>query len=208
MLPAVAALVDWYAVARDDRRPRWSRSPLVLVSLIVAAVVLGATDSPAGVWLLVALFFGLRRRRRPARRALARFLAASAAFLRRPPGVRGLLRRARPAPSAGGRASGWSRSRSRWCATRRVLPVDAPGVRRRRCRCPVGVYMAVIGAMLVVRLAHRGAARRRGRDACSSPATRSCRSTGSCGRSPTARLALMVTYHVGQALIVAGVLAA
>ena len=59
VLPAVLALVDWYAVAREDRRTEIWAKPAVLASLIVTALVLGATDTTAGTWLLVALVFGL-----------------------------------------------------------------------------------------------------------------------------------------------------
>jgi uncharacterized membrane protein YhhN len=59
VLPAALALVDWYAVSRQDRRTETWAKPAVLVALIVTALVLGAVDSSAGVWLLVALAFGL-----------------------------------------------------------------------------------------------------------------------------------------------------
>ena len=58
LLPAVLALVEWYAVWRRDRRTQLWAKPAVLVALIVTAVVLGAGEDAAGVWLLVALAFG------------------------------------------------------------------------------------------------------------------------------------------------------
>ena len=38
-LASVAALVDWVAVARDDRRVEYAAKPAVLVALTLAAVV-------------------------------------------------------------------------------------------------------------------------------------------------------------------------
>jgi len=53
---AVAALVDWVAVARDDRRLEWAAKPAVLAALTVAAAVLPAdhTDLVARRWWFVA----------------------------------------------------------------------------------------------------------------------------------------------------------
>ena len=58
-MPAVLALVDWYAVARADRHTETWAKPAVLVALIVTAVVLDATDTTPGLWLLAALVLGL-----------------------------------------------------------------------------------------------------------------------------------------------------
>jgi len=81
VLPACFALVDWYAVAREDRRTETWAKPLVLSSLLVVAVVLGATSSTAGVWLLVALVFGLLGDVALLSDSLPRFRAGVAAFL-------------------------------------------------------------------------------------------------------------------------------
>ncbi|MGH3334195.1 MAG: lysoplasmalogenase family protein, partial [Nocardioides sp.] len=81
VLPACFALVDWYAVARDDRRTEVWAKPLVLASLIVAAVVLGATETAAGIWLLVALVFGLLGDVALLSDSLPRFRAGVLAFL-------------------------------------------------------------------------------------------------------------------------------
>jgi uncharacterized membrane protein YhhN len=59
VLPAVLALVEWYAVWRRDRRTQLWAKPAVLVALLVTALVLGATGDTAGIWLLVALVLGL-----------------------------------------------------------------------------------------------------------------------------------------------------
>jgi uncharacterized membrane protein YhhN len=56
---AVAAPLDWWAVAVGGRRREWAFKPLVLVALIAAALLMGATDSTAGWWLLAALVLSL-----------------------------------------------------------------------------------------------------------------------------------------------------
>ena len=55
-LASVAALVDWVAVARDDRRVEYAAKPAVLVALTLAAVVLPAahTDLVDRRWWFVA----------------------------------------------------------------------------------------------------------------------------------------------------------
>ncbi|MFM7225239.1 MAG: hypothetical protein ACKO1Y_07390 [Actinomycetota bacterium] len=56
---ALAAVVDWVAVARDDRRIEKIAKPAALAALVVAAVTLdpavGAADRR--VWFTVALVF-------------------------------------------------------------------------------------------------------------------------------------------------------
>ncbi len=56
---AVVALVDWRAVVRDDRRTeRWAK-PAVVGGLLVVALLVGAADSRTGRWVLLALALGL-----------------------------------------------------------------------------------------------------------------------------------------------------
>ena len=150
MLPAAAALVDWYAVARDDRRTEVVAKPLVLVSLIVAAVVLGATDSTAGRWLLVALFFGLVGDVALLGDSLARFQAGLGAFLVGHLAFVVCFVALGLHPSGGRRRSAWPRWPSPWWPPAGCCPETHRLRPARRCRCPVAVYMAVIGAMLVV----------------------------------------------------------
>ena len=205
VLPACFALVDWYAVAREDRRTETWAKPLVLSSLLVVAVVLGATSSTAGVWLLVALVFGLLGDVALLSDSLPRFRAGVAAFLV------GHLAYVACFASLGLPMPVWS-----WAglvvlaaalfATRGVVPatqrLEGPAL-----SVPVAVYSAVIGAMLLcawftgVPLVALGASVFVVSDAVLS-IDRFVRPI------PHARLILMVTYHVGQALIVAGVLAA
>jgi uncharacterized membrane protein YhhN len=205
VLPAFFALVDWYAVAREDRRTETWAKPLVLSSLLVVAVVLGATGSTAGVWLLVALVFGLLGDVALLSDSLPRFRAGVAAFLI------GHLAYLACFASLGLPRPVWS-----WAglavlaaalfATRGVVPathrLEGPAL-----SVPVAVYSVVIGAMLLcawftgVPLVALGASVFVVSDAVLS-IDRFVRPI------PHARLILMVTYHVGQALIVAGVLAA
>jgi uncharacterized membrane protein YhhN len=205
VLPACFALVDWYAVARGDRRTEVWAKPLVLVSLIVAAVVLGATETAAGVWLLVALVFGLLGDVALLSDSLPRFRAGVAAFLV------GHLAYLVCFTSLGLTMPAWS-----WTglavlglalfATRRVVPAThrLDGL---ALSLPVAVYSVVIGAMLLcawftgVPLVALGATVFVVSDATLS-IDRFVRTI------PHARLVLMVTYHVGQALVVAGVLTA
>lgn len=56
---AVAAPLDWWAVAVRGRRREWVLKPLVLVLLGVAAWAMGASESTAGWWLLAALGLSL-----------------------------------------------------------------------------------------------------------------------------------------------------
>ena len=205
VLPACFALVDWYAVAREDRRTETWAKPLVLSSLLVVAVVLGATSSTAGVWLLVALVFGLLGDVALLSDSLPRFRAGVAAFLV------GHLAYVACFASLGLPMPVWS-----WAglvvlaaalfATRGVVPathrLEGPAL-----SVPVAVYSVVIGAMLLcawftgVPLVALGASVFVVSDAVLS-IDRFVRPI------PHARLILMVTYHVGQALIVAGVLTA
>jgi len=206
VLPACFALVDWYAVARDDRRTEFWAKPLVLSSLIVAAVVLGATETAAGIWLLVALVFGLLGDVALLSDSLPRFRAGVGAFL-----VGHLAYVACFASLGLTMIPAWS-----WgglvvlavalIATREVVPATHR-LAGRALSVPVAVYSVVIGAMLLcawftgVPLVALGASVFVISDATLS-VDRFVRPI------PHARLTLMVTYHVGQALIVAGVLSA
>ena len=205
VLPACFALVDWYAVAREDRRTETWAKPLVLSALLVVAIVLGATSSTAGVWLLVALVFGLLGDVALLSDSLPRFRAGVAAFLV------GHLAYLACFASLGLPMPAWS-----WAglavlaaalfATRSVVPathrLEGPAL-----SVPVAVYSVVIGAMLLcawftgVPLVALGASVFVVSDAVLS-IDRFVRPI------PHARLILMITYHVGQALIVAGVLTA
>ena len=205
VLPACFALVDWYAVARGDRRTEVWAKPLVLSSLIVAAAVLGATETAAGTWLLAALVFGLLGDIALLSDSLPRFRAGVLAFLV------GHLAYLVCFAALGLTVPAWSWAGlavlavALW-ATRDVVPATHR-LGGRALSVPVAVYSVVIGAMLLfawftgVPLVALGATVFVVSDA-----------TLSINRFvrpiPHAHLILMVTYHVGQALIVAGVLTA
>jgi uncharacterized membrane protein YhhN len=204
-LPACFALIDWYAVARGDRRTETWAKPAVLVSLMVAAAILGATATAAGVWLLVALAFGLLGDVALLSDSLPRFNAGVGAFLL------GHLAYLVCFAVLGLTAPGWA-----WAGllvlalalfvTRGVVPATHRAAGR-GLSIPVAVYSVVIGAMLLGAwftgepLVALGASVFVASDATLS-VDRFVRPL------PHARLLVMVTYHVGQALIVAGVLAA
>ena len=205
ILPACLALVDWYAVARGDRRTETWAKPLVLASLVAVAVVLGATGTAAGAWLLVALVFGLLGDIALLSDSLPRFRAGVCAFLV------GHLAYLVCFASLGLTMPAWS-----WIglavlavalfATRGVVPATHR-LAGWALSVPVTVYSVVIGAMLLcawftgLPLVALGATVFVASDATLS-VNRFVRPI------PHARLILMVTYHVGQALIVAGVLTA
>lgn len=205
VLPAGLALLDWYAVARDDRRTEAWAKPLVLSALVVAALVLGAASTAAGLWLLVALVFGLAGDVALLSDSLPRFRIGVWAFLV------GHLAYVACFAWLGLTAPGWS-----WVglvvlavalfATRGVVPATHR-LAGRALSVPVAVYSLVIGAMLVcawftgIPLVALGATVFVASDATLS-IDRFVRPVSH------ARLILMVTYHLGQALIVAGVLAA
>ena len=56
---AVAALVDWWAVRRADKRLEYFAKPAVMVFLIAAAVTLDPADPTRRWWFVVALAFSL-----------------------------------------------------------------------------------------------------------------------------------------------------
>ena len=204
LLPAAFALGDWWAVVREDRRTEAWAKPLVLVALLVVALVLGAGEDATGRWLLVALFFGLLGDVALLSDSLPRFRAGVLAFLA------GHLAYLACFVSLGLDGPAWA-----WVgvgpllvalvATRGVVPATHR-LAGAATSVPVAVYSAVIGAMLVLAwwtgepLVALGAT--------VFVASDSILSVDRFVRPlPHARLALMVTYHVGQALVVAGVLA-
>lgn len=204
-LPAAVALVDWYAVARDDRRTETWAKPLVMVSVMAVALVLGAADTDAGRWLLVALFFGLLGDIALLGETIPRFQAGVYAFLV------GHLAYLVCFATLGLPRPTWA-----WVGlaalvvalvvTRGVVPAThrEGGA---AVSVPVAIYSLVIGAMLVC-------AWFTGEVWVAVGATVFVTSDTilSVNRFvrpvPHARLALMMTYQVGQALIVVGVLAA
>lgn len=203
-LPAALALVDWYAVARQDRRTEAWAKPAVLLALIVTALVLGATGSTAGVWLLVALVFGLAGDVFLLGRTDTRFRLGLAAFLV------GHLAFVASFVALGLDPQGWNYLSllvlgACLLATRQVAASTylRGGL---ALAAPVGIYTVVIGAMVIYAFTT-------GVPLIATGATVFAVSDTVLARDrfvrpwDGAQLLVMVTYHVGQALIVAGVLA-
>lgn len=75
------ALLDWLAVYRQWARFERIAKPLVMVALAGLALTMGAADHPAGRWVLVALFFSLVGDIFLLRTARSDFLGGLIAFL-------------------------------------------------------------------------------------------------------------------------------
>lgn len=204
ILPVPFALVDWYAVAKGDRRTEAWAKPATLVALIVVALVLGATDTSAGTWLLVALLLGLAgdvfllgESDTRFRLGLAAFLVGHLAFLV------SFTRLGLHPPTW----TWWAWVVLLVCllATRQVAPA-AYVHGGTALALPVAAYTVVIGAMVII-------AFDTGVPLIAAGATVFAVSDSILAVDrfveprPWAPVAVMVTYHVGQALIVAGVLA-
>ena len=194
---AVAAVVDWWAVARDRRPVEYVVKPLTLVALTATALALDPADPAVRAWFVVALVLSLagdvllmlpRDLFVP---GLAAFLLAHAAY------VVGL---ALAGVTPGGMVVGLA------VVGLALVAVGMPllrGARRAEAALvpPVLAYMLVISAMLATAvgtgraLAIAGAGLFYLSDALIG-----------WGRFVTAhdrgRVAVMVTYHVGQALLV------
>jgi uncharacterized membrane protein YhhN len=205
LLPAVCALVDWYAVWRGDRRTEQWAKPATLVALIVATLVLGATDTTAGRWLLVALVFGLAGDVALLGKSDSRFRLGLAAFLV------GHVAFVLCFIQVGLDPQGWNYLSflvlgACLLATRQVAASTylRGGL---ALAAPVALYTVVIGAMVIYAFTT-------GEPLIAVGATVFAVSDTVLARDrfvrpwEGAQLLVMVTYHVGQALIVIGVLAA
>jgi uncharacterized membrane protein YhhN len=204
LLPAASAVVDWYAVARGDRRTEAWAKPATLVALVVVALVLGAADTSAGLWLLLALVLGLAGdvfllgdTDTRFRLGLAAFLLGHLAF------VVSFARLGLDPPDW--QWAAWVVLFGCLIATRRVVP--ATFLRGGQALAlPVALYTVVIGAMVIL-------AFDTGQPLIAIGATVFAASDSILAVDrfvrprPWAPVAVMVTYHLGQALIVAGVLA-
>jgi uncharacterized membrane protein YhhN len=204
LLPAALALVEWYAVWRRDRRTQTWAKPAVLIALIVTALALGATDSAAGIWLLVALVFGLGGDVFLLGESDSRFRLGLASFLV------GHLAYVACFVALGLDPQGWNYLSflvlgGCLLATRQVAASTylRGGL---ALAAPVAVYTVVIGAMVIYAFTT-------GVGLIAVGATIFAVSDTVLARDrfvrpwDGAQLLVMVTYHVGQALIVAGVLA-
>ncbi|WP_121250888.1 lysoplasmalogenase [Nocardioides ferulae] len=202
---AVPAVVDWWAVARGHRElERWAK-PATLLALLLTVALLGGADTSAGRWLLVALAFGLAGDVALLSDSLPRFRAGLAAFLV------GHLAYLACFAALGLPAPRWA-----WLAAPVLLAVAyairdvLPSTHREEgwaLAVPVAAYSLVVGAMLVL-------AWLTGIWLVALGATVFVVSDAVLAVDRFARpvrhghLVVMVTYHVGQGLIAAGVLLA
>jgi uncharacterized membrane protein YhhN len=202
LLPLILALIEWYAVWRGDRRTQTWAKPAVLVALIFAAFALGATDDSAGIWMLVALAFGLLGDVFLLGDSDARFRLGLAAFLI------GHLAYVACFVDLGTDPRDWNYLSylvlgACLLATRQVAASTylRGGL---ALAIPVAVYTVVIGAMVIYAFTT-------GVPLIAVGATVFALSDTLLARDrfvqpwDGAQLMVMVTYHVGQALIVAGV---
>jgi uncharacterized membrane protein YhhN len=205
VVPAVCALVDWYAVARSDRHTETWAKPATLVALIVVALVLGATNTAAGDWLLVALLLALVGDVFLLGDSDARFRLGLAAFLVGHVALIVSFTRLGLHPP-GWQWAAWLVLFACLIATRRVVPATL--LRGGRALAfPVALYTVVIGAMVLVAFDTGHPAIAVGATVFAASDTLLAIERFVAPR-PWAPVAVMVTYHLGQALIVAGLLAA
>ncbi len=203
---AVVALADWVAVARGSKRLEGVFKPAALAALILVAVALGAADSTAGIWLLVALGFGLLGDIALLSDSVPRFKAGlSAFFVGHVAYIVAFL--AAPGSQFGnlqGLAAGLAVAAA-LSYTREVLP-RVHAQHGLALAIPVAAYSTVIGVMVFVAfttgllLVALGAAVFLASDSILSK-------DRFVAPLPRGHLMVMVTYHLGQALIVAGLLA-
>ena len=205
IVPAVLAVVDWYAVARQDRRTETWAKPATLVALVVTALVLGATDTTAGLWLLVALVLGLAGDVFLLGDSDTRFQLGLGAFLLGHLAFLVSFTRLGLDPASWAWVA-WVVLLVCLLATRQVAPATYMRAGWPLAG-PVALYTVVIGAMVIV-------AFDTGEPLIAVGATVFAASDSILAVNRFVRpvawapVAVMVTYHVGQALIVAGVLAA
>ncbi|MDR6176465.1 putative membrane protein YhhN [Nocardioides zeae] len=205
----VIAVTNWVAVAQEDRRTEGVVKPAALLALATAALAGGALDSTAGVWLVVALLLGTAGDVLLLGDSERRFLGGLGAFLV------GHLAYVACFATLGISVSWWLAGGAvalagALVAGRAVLPATfrSGGI---GLAAPVAAYMLVIGAMLVtawgtgLALVAAGAAVFVASDTVLA-LDRFARPRDWV--APWPHVAVMVTYHLGQALIVVGVLGA
>lgn len=207
VITGLVAVVDWWAAATRTARVEVIAKPLTMVGLVAVALAAGAADHDAGRWLLVALLFGLLGDIMLLGHTPRRFLGGVAMFLV------GHLAYAACLVRLGLPHPGWS-----WLClvvlagmlivTRDVVPASYR-LAGTAVAGPVAAYSLVIGAMLVlawltgVALIALGATIFVVSD---SIIGLNLARKGFGGPSGSAQVVVMITYHLGQALITAGVL--
>jgi len=203
---ALFAVTDWVAVWRDNRRVEAVAKPLVMVALGALALALGAGGTGRGGLILIALFFGLVGDVFLLRDTEFRFMAGLVAFLLGHLAYVGAFLSIRYVPLFGVLGAVVVLVVI-WTAGRRILRAvarDEP-----RLGPYVSAYMVVIAAMVVTAWATGLLLVALGGtvfmvsdtllalDRFARPATVTWR---------WARTTVMVTYHVGQVLMVVGAL--
>lgn len=207
VLAGVIALTDFYAVVRERGEiERWAK-PLAVPLMGLAAISAGALHHHAGIWLIIAVVFGaLGDLALLGDAPLGRFrLGVIAFFIGHAAYVAAFVSLGLPSPSWSGVSIGvllvllWT--------TRNLLPTafKIDGV---ALAAPLGAYSLMIGAMLVTGWLT-------GSVLIASGATIFALSDTQLGRQLTWRrfrqpsggalLTVMVTYFLGQALLIAGV---
>jgi len=207
VVTALISLTNWYAVATSHARLEWWAKLLTMVALIATALAAGAASTGTGWWLLAALAFGLLGDFALLGSSNRRFVGGVLAFLvGHLAYVACFARLGLPAP-------GWA-----WIVialvigmavvTRELVPT-AWRLAGPALALPIAVYSLVIAAMLVVAWLTGVALVAAGATVfvVSDTLIALTMARTELGRPHgRAQLAVMVTYHVGQALIVAGVL--
>ncbi len=194
---ALAAIVDWRAVAARNRRLEYVAKPAVMVALIAAAMLSDASSATVRTWFVVALAFSLAGdvflmlEREQFLAGLASFLMGHLAY------VAGMV--------AGGLTVAWLGAGT-LVAIAAVATIgrrigSAVATRDARLTLPVGTYIIVISVMLA-------AAVGTGNTPAVTGAALFYLSDALLGWNrfvaplPRGRLAVIVPYHVGQALLV------
>ena len=200
----VLALVDWWAVASGRRGvERWAK-PAVMVALASVALALGAADSAGGRWVLVALALGLVGDVALLGDSDPRFLAGLGAFLLgHLAWVAAFVAVGLEAPTLA--LLGLLVVAVALALGRKIVP-GAHHEGGAALAAPVVAYMAVIAAMALT-----GWATGRllvGLGAALFVVSDTVLGLGRFHRErPLTRPVVMVTYHVAQMLLVAGLLA-
>lgn len=200
---AVAAL-DWWAVATERRSWEQIAKPATLALLVCAAVAGGALGDPSGRFLLAALVLGLigdvfllGEGNSAFRAGLAAFLMGHLAYVACF-AASGLMR---PAWALIGLAM----TAAALIVARGVLP-STHRLGGAALSVPVGVYMVVIGAMVTT--AWMTGSLTVGAGAAVFVVSDTVLAVHRfVGPLPHGRLITMVTYHLGQIVIVVGLLA-
>jgi uncharacterized membrane protein YhhN len=201
LVAGVFAVADWSARVRHDKRVEYVAKPATLAALLVVAIALDPADEGRRWWFVAALAFSLAGDvllMLPTDRfvaGLAAFLVAHVCYvvglwLDPPSGLAVVLAAVVVAAVVGP------------LAARIVAALRRAGPEQRALVGPVAAYIGVISAMVVSALASGNAAAAAGAVLFAVSDTmiawdRFVRSFAN------ASLAIMVTYHLGQALLVA-----